>query len=365
MPAGPFVDPRWLELAEILVGYSTAVRPGDRVLITMVEPETFPLVRAVHAAAVRAGGNVQVELQSALLEKDLLRHGTPEQVASEPALSRLGLEWADVNIGVRGTSNPHLLRDIPADRVAAHRRALGTLSALRTERTRWVLVRVPSDALAQQAGVGLDETMGTFFDACLRDWEAESLKWRELLALFDGASTVRITGPGTDLAMAAGGRRFLLEDGRINMPGGELYTSPVEDSASGTIELNLAGAFAGQTVTGISLRFRDGLVVDARAATGGDLLTSLLAMDEGAARIGELGVGLNAGLGRLCGDPLLDEKILGTAHIALGRSYAACGGKNHSALHWDLVFDLGTEWRILADGRPVFERGAFVSRPTG
>jgi aminopeptidase len=222
-------------------------------------------------------------------------------------------------------------------------------------------VRVPSDALAQQAGVGPDEMMGLFFDATLRDWEAESRRYNEVRALFDGVSTIRIEGPGTDLRLDTRGRRFLVEDGHINMPGGELYSSPLETSAEGTISFDLPGAFAGQSVPGIVLRFDGGKVVSASASANQALLTSLLAMDPGASLVGEIGLGLNAGLDRFCGDPLLDEKILGTVHIALGRSYPACGGLNHSALHWDLVKDLRREGRLWADGRIVLERGAFAT----
>lgn len=362
MGAEGFLDRRWVELAGILAGYSTGVRPGDRVLITMVEPETFPLVRAVHDAVIRAGGHAHVELQSALLVRDLLAHGTPEQIARVPEVSRAGLEWADVYVGVRGASNPFILDGIAAERLASHRRAMGELSALRTARTRWVLARVPSDALAQQAGLGIDEMMGLYFDATLRDWEAEARRSLEVQALFDGASTVRIQAPGTDLTLETRGRRFLVEDGHINMPGGELYTSPVETSAEGTISFSMPGSFAGRSIPGIVLRLRGGRVVSARSAAHEDLLSSLLSMDDGASLVGELGLGLNAGMGRHCGDPLLDEKILGTAHIALGRSYAACGGTNRSALHWDLVTDLRQEGRVWADGRLVQERGVFALR---
>jgi aminopeptidase len=361
MRAESSLDPRWIELAGILAGYSAAVRPGDKVLVTMVEPDTFPLVRALHDAVVRAGAFPHVELQSAYLERDLLAHGSAEQVARVPELSRLGLEWADVYVGVRGASNPFALAGLPADRIAAHRRAMGELSALRTARTRWVLVRVPNDAMAQQAGLGTDEMMGLYFDAVLRDWESESRRWRDVQSLFEGATAIRIEGPGTDLRLQTQGRRFLLEDGHINMPGGELYTSPVETSAEGTISFDLPGVFAGQTVPGIALRFEGGRVVSASASANEELLTSLIGMDQGASLVGEIGVGLNAGLDRACGDPLLDEKILGTVHIALGRSYAACGGLNRSALHWDLVKDLRREGRLHADGRVVLERGAFTA----
>ncbi len=355
------IDPRWESLAAVLVGHSTAVRPGDRVLITMMETGSYPLARAVHAAAVRAGGLPQIEFQSAGIERDLLALGSDEQAGWVPEMQHKGMEWADVSIGLRGSANPHELEDVPAARIAARRRALGAVSALRTERTRWVIVRVPGPALAQAAGMSADSLESLFFAACLRDWAEERRRLEAAAGLFAGAREVRIAGRGTDLRLSIAGRTWMIDDGRINMPGGEIATCPVEDAVDGEIAFEQPAVFAGRSIPGIRLRFERGLAVEARADRHEDLLRSLLDVDEGARRVGELGIGMNPAIDRFCGDLFYDEKIAGTAHIALGRSYAECGGRNRSSLHWDIVKDLRAEGAIYADGRKVFEAGRFLT----
>jgi aminopeptidase len=270
------------------------------------------------------------------------------------------MEWADVSIALRGARNPHELAGIPTERLAAHKRAQGAISALRNVQTRWVLVRVPNEAFAQQAGMSVDAAMNFFFDATLRDWEEESRRYRQIRDLFQAASRVRIVGRDTDLTFSTAGRTYVVGDGHINMPDGEVYTAPVDDSAEGVIAFEYPGVYAGRTIEGIRLEIRAGEVVAATADRGGGFLQQILAMDDGARRIGEFGVGVNVGIDRFVGDILFDEKIGGTIHLALGRAYAECGGTNQSALHWDLVKDLRSGGVIELDGRSVFENGRFL-----
>ena len=326
----------------------------------MLETETFPLIRALNTAVIAAGGYPHIEFSSASLERDLLCHGADDQIAWVPEPSEMAMEWADVYIGIRGSSNPSLLSSISPEKISARRKAIGHISALRTEKTRWVLVRVPGDSMAQQAGIGLDEMMALFFEAVLKDWEREAKYYDEIRSLFTGANDVRIVGPGTDLRFSTAGRKFLVEDGHINMPGGEVYTSPVEETAEGTIKFTYPGVFAGQTVLDIELHFDKGKIIAATAQNNQELLDRLLSMDEGARRIGEFGIGLNRALTGIYLDPLYDEKIWGTLHLALGRSYAECGGKNASALHWDVVTDLLPDGEIFIDGKRVFHSGDYL-----
>src|SRR5215210_6674854 len=139
-------DRRWLQLGEILVNSSTRTRAGDRLLITRMELETFPLSLAVYEHAVRAGAFPQVQFASAYLERALLTFGTEELIARVPDLEHNGMEWADAYVGLRGARNRHELGGIPSERLAAHKRAQGAISALRNEQTRWVLVRVPNES---------------------------------------------------------------------------------------------------------------------------------------------------------------------------------------------------------------------------
>jgi len=353
-------DPRWEQLAGILVDYSTRTKAGDKVFITMMEPETFPLVRAVYAQAIRVGALPYVEFHSAYLERDLMVYGNQEQLDWVTEMQAHGMEWADVYIGLRGARNPHEFAGIPVGQITAHKRAMGKISAMRNDLTRWVLVRVPNEALAQQAEMSLDEMMSFFFNATLRDWAEESKRYTQLQEVFQKAEAVRIVGRDTDLSFSTKGRIYEVADGHLNMPDGELFTAPVDDSAEGYITFEFPGVYVGQRVEGIRLEFSRGKVVKASARTNESLLHSLLKMDDGAERIGEFGVGVNFGIDRFCYDILYDEKIGGTIHVALGRAYAECGGVNESALHWDLIKDLRQEGQIVLDGRKVLERGKFL-----
>jgi aminopeptidase len=353
-------DPRWNELAKVLITYSTATQPGEKVLITMMETETLPLTRAVYAEAVKAGGLPQVEFQSAYLERDLMLYGSQEQLDWLPDLNAYGMEWADVYVGLRGARNPHEFTGVPAGKIAAHKRAMGKISAMRNELTRWVLVRVPNESLAQQADMPLDEMMDFFFGATLRDWAAESKRYHELQKIFQAAETVHIVGIDTDLTFSTRGRIYEVADGHLNMPDGEIFTSPVDDSAEGVITFEFPGVYVGQRVESIRLEFEEGKVAKATSRTNENLLRELINMDEGANRIGEFGIGTNFDIQRFCYDILYDEKIGGTIHLALGRAFAECNGVNQSALHWDIVKDLRKEGEIYLDGGKVFEKGKFL-----
>lgn len=353
-------DKRWDEVAKVLVDYSTTTTNGDRVLIIMREPETFPLVRAVSARCVAAGAYPQVLFYSIYLDRDLMKLGTIEQAEWVPEVWQQAMDWADVCIDLRGARNLYEYNDIAPERVAAHRKAEGKISALRTQTTRWTLSRIPTEALAQQAGRSLDEMMEFYFDAVLQDWEAETERLKSLQTQLTGTREVRIHSKDTDLIFSTEGRSYVVEDGRVNVPGGELFTSPLEDSVEGHIRFTNPGVFAGVLMEDIYLKFRGGVVVEATARTNEDFLHQLLDMDPGARRVGEFAVGTNRKLTFFCNDILYDEKIFGTVHIALGRSYTECGGKNESALHWDIVKDLRADGAMYIDGKKLLEQGRWL-----
>lgn len=353
-------DPRWQQLAEVLVNYSTATKKGEKVLITMMEETTFPLMRAVYTETVKAGGLPQVEFQSVLLERDLMLHGTKEQLDWVPELNSHGMEWADVYIGLRGARNPFEFSGVSPENIAAHKKAMGIVSGMRNELTRWVLVRVPNESFAQQAEMSHDEMMDFFFEATLRDWAQEAEWYREIQKIFQAAQTVRILGLDTDLTFSTEGRIYEVADGHLNMPDGEVFTAPVDDSTEGQIYFEFPGVYFGERIPGIKLEFSQGKVVNASADGNEELLHELIKMDEGSNRIGEFGVGINFGIQHFVSDILYDEKIGGTIHIALGRAYAECGGINQSALHWDIIKDLREHGEIHLDGKKIFENGKYL-----
>lgn len=352
-------DERWLRIGKILVDYSTRVRAGDHVLIVMTEIETFPLARAVYEAAIKAGGLPHVQFTSALLERAIMSFGTQDQVDWVPEPELAGIRWADVYIGLRGARNPSEFAGISPPVLAAHRRSMGNVSKARTEKTRWVLMRIPNESFAQQVGMPTEEMMAFFFRATLRDWQEEKRRYEEVRRRFAQADTVRITGRGTDLSFSTSGRTYLVGDGTHNMPDGEIYTAPVDDSVEGTIAFEFPGIYAGRQIPEIRLTFEAGRVVSASASANEELLRYILEMDQGASRVGEFGVGLNSGIDQFTSEVLYDEKIWGTIHLALGRAYQECGGRNVSAVHWDIVKDLRTEGAICLDGEAVFREGRF------
>ena len=354
------MDPRWHQLAETLVNYSTAVQPGERVMIAMGEVETWPLVQAVYAAAVKAGGLPQVQFLSETLRRALLTHGTPEQWAWTPEIEAHGMAWADVYFGLRGGANLYELADVPAPALAANQAAMGKVSTLRWQQTRWCLVRVPNAAFAQQAETDLDTMTEMFFAAALLDWAAVSREWQRMAAALEGSRTVRIVAPETDLRFSVEGRKWLVFDGKINMPDGEIYTAPVNETLDGHITFDFPGVLSGRVMERIRLAWENGVLAHASAATNDEYLQQIVRTDPGASLLGEFAFGLNPHINRFCKDILLDEKMGGTIHVALGRAYPECGGVNQSAIHWDIVKDMRRAGVVYVDDAPVFQDGKLL-----
>lgn len=355
------MDPRWRQVADVLVGYSTGVKRRERVMIAMIEAETFPLAHALYEACVKAGAFPQVQFLSEKLRHSLLKYGDAEQARWLPEIEAHGMEWADVYIGLRGASDARLMSDIPSSVLAANQAAQGAISKMRWEKTRWCLVRVPNEAMARSSGIDLGELEDMFFAACLLDYEAASAKWREMAEKLRGSRTVRIVaGEETDLEFSVAGRKWLVFDGRINLPDGEIYSAPVNDTLNGRIHFELPGVFGGKLIPDIRLQWRDGALINASASSDEDYLRRILQTDAGSSRLGEFAFGANPHMNRFCRDSLYDEKIGGTIHLALGRAYPESGGENQSRIHWDLVKDLRTKGAVYVDGAPVFQAGKLL-----
>jgi aminopeptidase len=230
----------------------------------------------------------------------------------------------------------------------------------------WVVCEYPVHATAQDAGMTLAELEDFIYEAVLLDWDAEAERMRRIAQLFDGVEEVRIEGEGTDLTLSLAGRRGAIEDGHINLPGGEVFYSPVEDAVEGEVTFSeFPAVYGGHEIEGVRLVFERGCVVDASATSGEAFLLQTLDTDEGARRLGELGIGCNRGIQRYTKNTGFDEKIDGTVHLAIGNSYTSTGGSNLSAIHWDMVKDLRGGGRLYADGELVQEGGRWLSLPAG
>jgi aminopeptidase len=319
----------------------------------------------VYQSCIQAGAFPQVQFLSEELNRQVLKYGTPEQVAWVPEIEAYGMEWADVYIGLRGAYNLDTLWDIPAEPLARFRKAMGQVAALRWEKTRWCLTRVPNRALAQQAGVDEDTITDMFFRACFLDWPESSKIWKRWAATLNQGQQIRLVGKNTDLTFSTLGRSWDVADGHINMPDGEIATAPVESTVNGYITFDSPGVLGGRLIDNIHLCWKEGKLIEATSTTHQDFLHAILQTDEGASRIGEFGIGTNPALTVFSKDILLDEKMAGTVHIALGRAYPGVGGVNQSAIHWDIIKDLRKEGQIYLDGRLIFENGYNLKAKNG
>ena len=354
------MDERWLRLGEVLVNYSSAVKKGERVMIAMVEIETWPLAQAVYRAAIKAGAYPQIQMLSETLRRSFLVHGSEEQINWVPEMEMWGMDWADVYIGLRGAHNLFELQDIPARRLAANQNAMGKVSTSRWKNTRWCLVRVPNESFAQQARMDTESMMDMFFNACFIDWEKEGRQWAGWCKSLEKVKEIRIRGRGTDLNFSVKDRKWLNFDGRNNFPDGEIATAPVTSTINGHICFENPGVLGGRLIEGIRLGWDNGRLVSASSDTEQDFFQSIISRDAGSSLIGEFAIGTNFMIDRFCNDILLDEKIGGTIHIALGRAYPECGGKNESAIHWDIIKDIRQEGSVSADGRVIVEDGKIL-----
>ena len=328
-------------------------------MIAMGEMESYPLVRAVYEAAIKAGAFPQVQFLSETLRRSLIQYGNEEQLSWVPEIEAYGMEWADVYFGLRGAHNLYELWDAPADRLSHTQAAMGKISSLRWQKTRWCLVRIPDVDFAQQAETDLDSMTDMFFDACLIDWETEGIRWRGWAEKLNQASKVRIVGKETDLSFSVAGRKWLAADGKNNMPDGEIFTAPVNETLDGQIYFEFPGVLGGRLMNDMRLLWKRGSLVDASSSTNQEFLQSVIKTDPGASLLGEFALGTNPGVTRFCKDILIDEKIGGTIHIALGRAYPDCGGTNQSAIHWDIIKDIRVDGCVYVDGKVILQNGIF------
>lgn len=349
--------------ASLLVSYCTDVQPGENVMIN-VDSAALPLARAIFREVLRAGGEPFLRVGYPEQTADLIELASDRHLGSAAAVQLQEMRNMQAYIRVSATDNATALAGLDTSRLGAIDKRLAPVDQQRVNHTKWVTTSHPTPAAAQGAGMSTEAYERFVFGSMFLDDPDPAARWRDLGArqqrLVDRLSTasqVHITGPGTDLTLAVTGRTWANSDGKRNMPSGEVFTSPIEDSAHGTIHFAVPSPVKGSVVEGVTLRFEAGKVVSATAERGQDLLDAQLATDDGARLVGELGIGTNPHITRPTLNTLYDEKILGTIHLALGRSYDHTGGSNHSAIHWDLVCDLRHEGTVTIDGESLLEGG--------
>jgi aminopeptidase len=356
-------DPRVAQYAKLLVETCVDVQPGWQVLVNG-GILARPLLEAVSREVARRGAYAiqRPSLAGSGINVPWALEAREELLAKPSAIDAYTLDNADGLVAIEAPENTRELTGLPQDRLAKIQAGMRPhLERVLTMDLKWVGCQYPTPALAQEAGMSLAAFEDFLYGACLLDWDAERERMRRFAERFDGADEVRLVAGDTDLRLSIAGRRMEIDAGSANMPGGEFFTSPLEDSAEGAIVFGeFPAVYTGREVQGIRLRFDGGKVVDASAEVNEEFLLELLDRDEGARQLGELGIGCNPGITRHMKNTLFDEKIDGTVHLALGNGLPEVGGTNQSQIHWDIVKDMRREGsRIELDGQVVQENGAW------
>jgi aminopeptidase len=357
-------DPRMTRLAEVLLNYSCAVKPGEKVLIDLIDVPTEFGVECVRVARA-AGAHPLADIKSVTLNRALMLHGSREQWELIANVERRRMEQVQCYVGVRGSPNVSELSDVPLPQQRLYESTVWQRvhSEVRIPKTRWVVLRWPNAAMAQLAQMSTEAFEQYFFDVCTLDYAKMARAMEPLVARMLRTDQVRLVGPGdTDLTFSIKGIPTKACSGQRNIPDGEIFTAPVRDSVNGVIHYNTPSLLRGVTHENVRFVFRNGQIVE---ATGSHTpqLNEVLDTDPGARFIGEFSVGVNPYIHTPMKDTLFDEKIAGSIHFTPGRSYEEAGNGNVSEVHWDLVMIQTPAYgggRMYFDGELVRENGRFV-----
>ncbi|HEY8391687.1 MAG TPA: aminopeptidase [Capillibacterium sp.] len=357
------LDPRLQKLAASLINYSVALKPGDKILIETVGrvPEfTQALIREVY----QSGGVPFLSLVDPVLERELLKQATVDQIAAMGRWDRARMEEMDAYIGIRAGENVNEWADLPAAQLQIYKNYYQkpVHAEVRCPRTRWCVLRYPNASMAQLAETSVERFEDFYFTVCNLDYAKMSRAMDPLVDLMNNTDRVRITGPGTDLSFSIKGMPAIKCDGHCNLPDGEIFTAPVRDSVNGKISFNTPSIYEGFTFEQVVLEFKDGKIVSANA-NNPERLAAILDTDPGARFIGEFSLGVNPYILTPMKDTLFDEKIAGSIHFTPGACYDECDNGNKSAIHWDLVLIQRPEYgggEIYFDDRLIRKDGLFV-----
>jgi len=356
-------DPRGARLAQVIVHHSTRLQPGESILIEAFDVPDAIVLDLVEATQA-AGAHPIVSLRSNAVIRSLLHGAPPGQFQVQSKIERFQMEQVQAYVGLRGSSNVSELSDVPPDQMAKYQEQVVKPVHLdyRVPHTRWVVLRWPNGAMAQQANMSTEAFESFYFDVCTMDYSRMSDAMEPLKQRMEATDRVEIKGPGTDLRFRIAGIPAIKCEGRRNLPDGECFTAPVRDSVEGVIQYNTPSLYLGTTYENLRFTFAGGRIV---AASGRpqDKLDALLDTDEGARHIGEFSLGFHPHILTPMKDTLFDEKIAGSLHFTPGQAYAIADNGNRSAIHWDLVLIQRPEYgggEVWFDGECIRRDGRFV-----
>ncbi len=365
------MDIRLARMARLLVEYSVDVQPGDRVAI-MSSPPAADLVREVYARVLERGGQPLVYLRLPGLDEIFFRTANDAQLAFIDPVSKLVFEEFEAMINIRALENTRELSGVDPARQRVRNTAMRPLMRRYMERgasgeLKWNGTLFPTPSSAQEADMSTRDYEDFVYGACFCDREDPVAEWQRVhdeqervVEWFKGRDQVKVSGPNADLTLSVKDRIFINSDGHHNMPSGEVFTGPVEDSANGWVRFTYPAIYGGREVEGVELTFEAGKVVKATAKKNEAYLLQMLDTDEGSCYLGEFAIGTNFGIQKFTKNILFDEKIGGSFHMALGMGYPDTGSHNQSAIHWDLICDMRDGGEIWADGDLLYKGGEFV-----
>jgi aminopeptidase len=364
-------DPRVDKLATILVDHSAQIKPGDRVLIETTTAAA-PLVRALYRQILERGGQPHLQLDLPDQDELLLRYASDEQLDYVPTFRKLAYDQFESRMRIAALTNTRALSGIDPARQQRRQKALSPILETQMRRGaegsfKWVSTLFPTEGQAMEAGMSLSDYEDFVYRACHADQDDPIAFWNSVkeghlkaIERIEGHHQVILRGPNVDLTLSVKGRKFNNSHGRHNLPDGEIYTGPVEDSANGWVRFSYPAVYAGSIVEGVELTFSNGKVTKASAKDNEAYLLKMLESDAGARYLGEFAIGTNFEIDRFTRNILFDEKIGGTFHLALGSGYPETGSKNKSIIHWDMICDMRKDSEILVDGQLFYQNGAFV-----
>jgi len=353
------MDPRTKKLADILVNHSIRVKKNYKIELSF-GIEAKPLALECYKLILKKGAYPIVHAGVPGFAYAYYNLASKEQLKRPPKLALIEAKMVHGSIGIGAPLNTKELTSIDPKRLTLRGRALKELCEIHLKKDNWVGCEFPTQALAQDAEMSLEEFEDFVYNACLQDWKKEEKKQEKLKRIIDKGKHVRIVADDTDLSFSIKGRQGIKCYGERNMPDGEVFCAPVDNSAEGYIKYTYPGIKVGKEVDGVYLEFKKGKVVKATAEKNEKLLREMIKTDAGSSRIGEFGIGMNSKIKKFIKQILFDEKIGGTIHLALGRAYREGGGKNDSAIHWDMIKDLRKGGRFYIDKKLIQKNGKFL-----
>lgn len=351
-------DPRIVRLASILVNHSVKVKKGELIVINS-SSKAAPLALECYKMILKRGAIPRMSFFMPGFAYAYYRYASFQQLNRFPDVAEFEAKKLDGEINIGAPLNTREFSNIDPRKVAVRQKVVRPITNIILKK-KWVGCAYPTNALAQDAEMSLEEFEDFLFKTTNIDWKKESKKQDKIKKVLDEGEQVRIVADDTDITFSIKGRTAIKCDGEHNMPDGEVMIAPVEKTTQGFIHYSYPAIYGSREVSGITLKFKNGAVVSAKAAKNEDFLKTMIKTDKGAKYLGEFGIGMNPGITQFIKNILFDEKLFGSIHLALGMAYKLGGGVNESALHWDMIKDLRKGGAFYIDDKPIQKNGKFT-----